>query len=61
MELLGADQMSRDFSRPVRDDFHDWRLSVEREWENRERLERIDDRYIREGTSDSVEPDEEDE
>lgn len=35
--------MSDDFSRPVRDDFEDWRSSVEREWEKWERLEERSD------------------
>lgn len=32
-----------DFSQPARDDFDDWRSSVERDWETQERLERVDE------------------
>lgn len=41
--LLGADSMSDDFSRPVRDDFEDWRSSVDREWERWDRLRAVDE------------------
>lgn len=44
MELLGADSMSADdWGRPARDDFDDWRSSVEREWEKWDRLRAVDE------------------
>lgn len=41
--------MSGDYSRPARDDVRDHRRSVERAWERRERLDALDDRWVREG------------
>jgi hypothetical protein len=35
--------MSEDWGRPARDDFQDWRESVDRDWIRRERLERLDE------------------
>lgn len=35
--------MSDDFSRPMRDDFEDWRSSVDREWEKWDRLRAVDE------------------
>lgn len=32
-----------DWGRPARDDYRDWRDSVDREWERRERFERLDE------------------
>ena len=57
MELLGADSMSADdWGRPVRDDYQDWQASVDRAWQRRERLGRLDERWVKDG-----EPVEEDE
>jgi hypothetical protein len=33
-----------DYGRPVRDDYEDWRDSVERDWERQERLDRVDEK-----------------
>ena len=50
--------MSDGFSRRDRDDVRAWRDSVDLGWERRERLDAIDDRWVREG---EFEPPSEDE
>ena len=44
-----------DYSQPARDDFDDWRVSVEREWERWDSLRALDERAAKD------EPVEEDE
>ena len=36
-----------DWGRPVRDDFDDWRASVDREWERWDRLRAVDERHVK--------------
>lgn len=45
------------YDRPGRDDYRDWRDSVDREWERREHFERLDEQWEKNG---EVEPEDQD-
>ena len=41
-----------DWDRPARDDYRDWQDSVDRDWETRERFDRLDEAWAKGGEAD---------